>query len=565
MLEPFLGRHPLPVALVLNVLLFAAVYASLTPHYVTTDDPAMTMQAAGVSMVDEASPILLFSHPWIGKILTVLYAWNLQVPWYGLYLVGTLFLAHTTLLFALLRNRPTLCALGGFLIYFVAVGVFLLINLQYTIVACLATGSGLVLLLAYPLDRRDGKACARWCWVPVLLAATMMIVLGGMIRWNGFRMAMAAIVIPGLCYRWGEPLGRMTLRLTAIAVAILLAGQVQKSDERMRAGVENAKYGEVASLRSTFNDCMVLESKPREQQEEIVRHVGWTLNDYDMLMQWFWMDEKVYSPEKMRAIFAELPRARDVRLSDVAELGGEILHNPGARSCLLLMVAFGILGWGAWSQLARLSCALGFFVVLMAYLWLSDRRPPERVYVPMLTVLAWLPLVFVDLKEALQPGKGLLHKMALFGVTLLLAVQAVQVVTCSVAESRRYAARHRELRATVARMSPHPADLYVIQGATFPWRWVTPFCDISFLRPFNSFNLWTDEHSPAAARRLQSRDIDNLYVALADKEHVFLLTRNNRFLDVYSQFVREHYDLLVTINPVFQAPWFTVYKPERER
>ena len=128
-----LKNRPLMLAMGANLVLFFATYLVWTPGFQSNDDPMMMLLTAGVGRTVEPSLYLGFSHVIVGWMLKHLYALTIHVPWYAFYLIGGLFAAHSTLLFLVLERTQRLSALLLYLVYFLMVGVDLLLNLQFTV------------------------------------------------------------------------------------------------------------------------------------------------------------------------------------------------------------------------------------------------------------------------------------------------------------------------------------------------------------------------------------------------------------------------------------------------
>jgi hypothetical protein len=151
-LNELIERRPLVVALLFNLAIFAPVYGRYTPYFMTNDDVAMMLYAAGVSKVAAASEMLLFTHVALGWCLKWLYSLDPTLPWYGLYLIACLFLAHTAILYATLKRTGDPRVLGFFLLYYALFGARILLGLQFTVVASFLAYGGLTLLLAEASD-----------------------------------------------------------------------------------------------------------------------------------------------------------------------------------------------------------------------------------------------------------------------------------------------------------------------------------------------------------------------------------------------------------------------------
>jgi len=150
--EPTLLRSsPFLVSLITNAAIFAATYALFSPRFLTNDDVHMLLKAAGVSIASAPTESIPFSNILLGKTLAYLYArFGTDTPFYALYLVFTLFAGYVALLFAILKNCPTRRTWLLYLAYFALVGIYPLLELQFTVTAAVDTATGLALLWFLP-------------------------------------------------------------------------------------------------------------------------------------------------------------------------------------------------------------------------------------------------------------------------------------------------------------------------------------------------------------------------------------------------------------------------------
>jgi hypothetical protein len=74
--------------------------------------------------------------------------------------------------------------------------------------------------------------------------------------------------------------------------------------------------------------------------------------------------------------------------------------------------------------------------------------------------------------------------------------------------------------------------------------------------------LGLELHTPHVAGTMKRFRIDDVYLALASRPDVFLIS-NDKQNSLYADYMREKYGLDVVLRPLFQGRTFTVYAVQR--
>src|SRR5262249_17820906 len=124
--------------------------ACFTPAFRSNDDTVMAMIASGTGIATVPDPHLVYIQIDLGRLLPALYRRAPAIPRYGLLQVLAQLAAHAPLLTVLLAVTPRRRALAAYGLFAVAVGLPLLITLQFTTTACVVTSAGLLCLVSSP-------------------------------------------------------------------------------------------------------------------------------------------------------------------------------------------------------------------------------------------------------------------------------------------------------------------------------------------------------------------------------------------------------------------------------
>ena len=389
------GEYPAVASLAITIGLFALVFLIFTPSFQTNDDPQMEMIAAGRGSGLSADEHLVFSNVLIGHLLKILYTVAPAIPWYGSYLLGIQVLAYATLLYCVMRPGFTAWRLTLFLLYFAAVGIFSINQLQFTAVAGLAAQCGLLALLT-ALRERSERPAARVAGL--ILAAVGLIFLGSLVR---LACVVPVVIVACACaVGWlGWP-RRRTVLVPAVATAAVCGALVCAA-----AAYNNAYYNRdpawrafwrYNALRLQFNDYRLI--RYTSQTAPIFDAVHWTKNDYTLMLRWFYDDPAIYSEANLKHIV----EATDWRTSREARdnLQGFfqlIVADRTLRPLLLLLPLF-VWGRDRTTRAGRAAClGAAAACLLLVLLAVQTKPPPGRVYFQLMVLpLAMLLLAARD-------------------------------------------------------------------------------------------------------------------------------------------------------------------------
>src|SRR5262245_21796544 len=134
-------------SLLVNAVLFAVTYRLYTPHFQVNDDVGMMLLSSGTTLSLVPTEYLLFTNIVLGTLLRTMYQLKASVPWYPLYLVGCLLIAHVAILYVIVERNRSLIFVLLYVVYFALCSQFFLTSLQFTMVAAITAIAGIALLL----------------------------------------------------------------------------------------------------------------------------------------------------------------------------------------------------------------------------------------------------------------------------------------------------------------------------------------------------------------------------------------------------------------------------------
>lgn len=520
----FVQKYPFWGAFICNSLLFSIFYLLFQPQFQTYDDPQMLFSLLGMVWLPAPSPLLLYSHPYIGKLLLQLYAALPAIPWYVLYLLAALWAAHLVLLYLLLKKQPPLPALAGYFLFFMLVSAHLLLHLQFTLSAALLCVAGFFLWMDGIREASRGQL---WTGMLILLA-------GSMIRAYSCWLVLA-LLLPLAALQLYAGTGRQRLEgLISLLLALPLFVAIQLGATSCYSSAEWQQFGRFNQLRAQFVDYLAVERirDEGERKQLLARH-AWTENDYLMLREWFFMDSSLYNIQRFEDILAELPpgNPRVTPLAAVKIAGYNWLSWPG----------MGVLLFGLY-LLLRFRSPPAFYVrsALLALgasagmMWVAWRYylPPERVYMPLLFALGAYMLLYGGNRLRFSVGGGAWK----WGYGLLVLGVWGQLYI----HSEQHGREARQFEAYLQRLADCPNCVYVVWGAGFPWEYMNPWHLPPELRQLRTLWLGPAQRTPLNQAQMQQAGITNLYQFLASDPRARLLVHDTKaelveYLQTYMQ------------------------------
>lgn len=363
----------------LSFLLVATIIVSLClafdPRWATNDDVAMSMIAHGYGLAAHGSPHLVFSNVLWGYLVRAIPSIN-GVLGYSLATMAVLLVFGWATLYFLLRLG------AGYLPGLLAVALLIA---QPTLISQFTVNAGLLTVAAVI----GWQVHARLGGMGSLVVACLLAFFGYLIRYQEFLLVLG-VALPLLPWRALRERRQMQIAFLLLSVAIASASVF---DRWSYSGPEWQHFGEFNSARIPFTDYGAGEHL--KQRPEIMTRHGYSQNDINLIVSYFFVDPQIADPKSLNAMLAELgplPKQEgSVQSGFVAikALFGPVLL-PLLLSALLLLVL-----------MPRWSVAIAWMLCLAALFAMGIMGRPGivRVYVPLMGLLLVAPLVVGKYRE----------------------------------------------------------------------------------------------------------------------------------------------------------------------
>jgi hypothetical protein len=550
-------RHAAPLAGV-GLVVAASVLAMVwwTPHFETNDDVWFMLNTSGQTL-PAPNPYVYWLNAALTGGLVALYRLAAGVPWYGLLHATGVLAALSAVAAAALAHGASARRVGLLGAGVLLLGFPFVIQWQFTRLAMLATTGGLFLAITTLTEARAASGHAR---LARLGGAVALLLLGYQVRHWGFWLVLAVFAPLLVLLAWTGPRRRAVSVGLALGAAGILVGAAWAVDASVYGTPEWARFHELNRLKSAFLDYdrVPLDARTRAA----IGATGWSENDYQMLMHWFYVDGAVYSPAKLAAVVAMTARDGPPPHERLAEGFRAVL--PHLARAPFAWVAGALLLGGALLVVRGRTAVVGVSITVLAAavmmaLLLAFAKLPERVEEPLLAALAWLPLA-VGSERTVGPGRapritsvtGLAAVAVAVGLGLAHPAAPLRVAA---EESRQAERDNRDLRVALGRLAAGGPRTVVVVGGSFPYPHILPLESKEYLSGLRIVGLGASNQSPMQRRVLAAHGIVDLHRALFERSDLAIALRPAHGTDrILERYIAEHYGVQVRVAVWFDEP-----------
>ena len=257
-------------------------------QYETNDDELFNLIAAGAYGFSGSARLIFINYIFC-LFLKLIYVLFPSLNGYLILFLGLNCLSATLLCY-ILSEKLSLRASAA-----VVIGFHLLLRLnffavlQFTKNAFLYTVTGFVFLLS-GMEKRNSKR---------ILAGLVFTAVGFMVRWESAIFITPFFLVRLAFLTLGKQTGKSALRLSALIFAVLFG--IKAVDALLYSPKPWADYLRYNNVRSELLDYGFA---PVESQAEAYEKIGFSMNDLEVLRDWNFADDKVFTYEKMKALDA---------------------------------------------------------------------------------------------------------------------------------------------------------------------------------------------------------------------------------------------------------------------
>lgn len=574
-----ISKHAFASAVLLVLAAFAFSLLFFDIHYQTNDDVGMMLWLRGISIVEKPTVNILFMNIIYASLLKTLYLWTDKIDWYPLFFLIIVFTSYAYLSYIVIKYVTSIYIRILYLIAFTGTFILPIVSLQFTIVAGIAGAAGAFGLLV--AEKNVGEK----------IFASLLLIISSLIRHESFQLILV-MFLPVYVYKlylyWRKNNSKVSSLflpihlkyndwlIYIIVILFLNTGLNYYSIN------EYGSYYQFNVKRGKIHDYQVLEKVDLQTKAQILAQLGWSENDYYMLGTWFFLNDKLYNVENFDKAIQYIPRTKIYQIlyfifnsKNLQAVKKWLFETPLNVFLLFLYAAF-IFHRLCWMNIGMMLFSIIYFVLVYLLIAFFLRVPPLRVYIVMYIAMCLLPFATMN-SYAIADDKSLiasnkvkfLLKIALLSTAFYTASIAYKDIQKEILLYRTTSFTKPLSTAVNEFCKTYPnAKLLVSWGEAFPFEAIRPFEDISYMKKIKIFSLGTSQQSKEAKELLASLAISDLYVAIAERNDVFLLLFNSlklQELNLYKKYMMDHYQKKIEIkilpNPFEGIKNTTLAKP----
>ncbi|OFX88786.1 MAG: hypothetical protein A2W99_04775 [Bacteroidetes bacterium GWF2_33_16] len=572
----YLNSNLLLTSVLINLILFIIVYTLFIPVYNTNDDVAMMFIVSGVRNFTQPSEFMIFSNIFIGYILKILYNIYNNFIWYELYLIFCLFISHVAILYVLIcRSISKKITILSYLLYFLLIGIVLLLNLQFTIIATFITIAGAVLIVF----NSDSKPITLQ-----LITGILFIVLGSLIRFKSCYLGLL-VFFPLFCYfiyvNYKRFFSKRNIKIySSFFIAITLSFLFFKADRYLYSKSNNyeKQFYEFNRLRSNIIDYKVLELNSDSNKQKILTSINWSENDYFMLSRWFFFDENKYSINNLKKIVEDKNQKQRISTFKIIEsikwcssLFNKEIIIFSVSITLFFIVLFDLKK----KELFFVLLYYIFNLLLLILIYIFTKAPPFRVYITIFGFSTLIPLILNkknDVIKGVDNYSNIINGLKYFNWkkstsvfrNLFLIINIAFFLKFAIAccfinwqNSRIISEKNKQFKKKIETLS-NLNKKYVNWNA-IPWEQMPVFESKKFLNSINIIGLGCANFTTLNKKILDSNNINNLYLDLVLDDNLYLLSNNNDY-ELYLKYMKENYKMDIQYKEIKNETNYKIIK-----
>ena len=297
----------------INLALLLLFAFSGCMKYEVSDDFIMEMIVSG-AYTGSPSPFIMFMHPIIGIVLSILYTFIATINWYFIFQITVIFTSLCILSYTFLKYRKDNLSILLFMIFLLFLSNDLYLLVQFTKTATLSLCAGCILMLSNILDRNTMNK-------KEIALGILLFCVGYMIRNKCINIVLFFSVLPILFHGIQKRFKYIDfVKLAKKAGKVMfpcffvLVGLSFFSKEFVQRYPAYKEYKEYSAYRSDIVDYSYYSYE--ENRTEFEKN-GISENDFYTLVHWNFGDIEYYDLDKLKTVSTILSTYRDRQYTSI--------------------------------------------------------------------------------------------------------------------------------------------------------------------------------------------------------------------------------------------------------
>lgn len=513
-------------------ILWALCYITCgLPIYETNDDTVMSMLCGGAGFSSRPDEHILYTHYWVGLLLKHLYSLKSDFCWYGAYLLLAQIVSATVITSIFLHKCRTKASLALILaLLFMSVFLRPCLLFQFTTTAALTAAAGCMLWLeGLERQKRERTTCT--------VGGFFFVIVGSLIRHESALLVMVLTAIYLLARALFSGEWKIFLRgiLTTIlgVIAVLLVWGQNEFYYAHSEGWSDFYHHN----RCAFNLLVGERLSPvRVEVRKAMKNAGWLPVDMEMFKTWGYLDDKLFSTDKLSSIDESIGTVNVSSAPLVLGILRDRLLDKSLIAVHLTLIFCLLLCCRRWSLL-RSACLyllvmLGLMIAIM-----STKYLPVHVYAAMVLTTALFGLYSLPcqaLDNLLENRKALA-----FAMTTIFALTAISISSFQ-EHAAALAIRRTSLFKSLKELKAHKKRALICWTSLFPYELIRPFDTLpTYLRGLRLIGINYMVRTPINRKSIHDLGIGDLFAEL-DAPGLCLIA-NKCILPLIKAYVEQHY------------------------
>lgn len=510
------------------------------------DDVLMAMDVYGKGFSSEPTEYIFFSNIIIGSILKKIYQTVPTYPWYGFYTFFILFISFVALLYSLLNHKYSKTRIGYFFLYFILFGLWLIRMPQFTTNAFLVGMSGIFLLLS---GINKGKTTV--LSNIILVASILFLTLSSLIRMDSFYLVIV-LSLPLILTEIIKNDSKKQIIKKIFVFFIFLCIIIGMCNAYNNASYFKDDSWVYLSKKQKLRVDIIDNNKVTEyssRTKHIFDKVGWSLNDFILLKDWFAADDHVFSMAKMEKILTDFKYVPAQKPTIFFESMYQDKYFYGA---IVLMIFFVLQVKKEKKNIIQITLSVLLSISIIIYLGYYVRLP-QRIYMSVLAFLSFLMLFFTDKNIELPSIKKSEKFKFLFLVLFIMVFLFVHSMFNTVRERQNIM-----FKSYIAQLHAFKGHILLVWSESLPLELIAIFDRLDDFSGIRMFNIASDLKEPKGMKIAEEFNVKT-FEELIGKENLFHIG-NMTYMALYARYLKEHYNMDVAFKIHLMNQLFMVYK-----
>jgi len=291
-----------------------------------------------------------------------------------------------------------------------------------------------------------------------------------------------------------------------------------------------------------------------KNNQKVFSEAGLSENDYNFLMNWGYIDGRVYGKERLEQIHKNSLKTR--RETQFLPTLQRAISFP-ALNYILVAGGLTILLLLIYRQQYKLLCIKVLIPLLICTAILAlQGRFPSRISTAMFYFLPWAIIV--------QSGEIRKRWATAVTVAVLLIISfPIYGQIKDISEIADYRLiQNQDLHRLGTLPAGKPIKLATL-GASFPYEGFLPFESPNYLSGVQLILLGGMNQSPLQQKQLLENDIDDLFGSLLTDRTTFICL-DPALLSIFQTYIFEHYKKYVTFSPIYASNTYVILRIQQD-